>query len=263
MWTVATYEPTTLFSLRPALSTTSGGQTLVVPTPFAVKMALLDVAIRSWGLAQGQAWFPAIRDLQLAVAGPRRLVVSHTFIKVLRLKKRGPSDDNGSGIVGPLGQTIAFRAFVQFAGPLRLALAPGGAVIPAVGARNRKAATTAPPADLPLAALLAGVSYLGKRGGFMQLQDIPVTVDALPAYPAGEFTLLTAAQPAFAADGLLQLLDDCSPTLRFAQADIYDPARITVGSDRLLRPVVLPYRLIRSSRSFSLYEHITPEVAGQ
>ncbi len=46
MWLIATYQPTSLFSLRPANATTSGGKTLLTPTPFALKMALLDAAIR-------------------------------------------------------------------------------------------------------------------------------------------------------------------------------------------------------------------------
>ena len=57
MWHIAKYEATSLFSLRPYNATTSGGKTLVTPTPFAFKMALLDVAIRTYGFQIGQKSF--------------------------------------------------------------------------------------------------------------------------------------------------------------------------------------------------------------
>src|SRR4029078_10890855 len=78
MWTIAYYEPTGLFSLRPALSTASGAQRLLVPTPFAIKMALLDVAIHLYGVEQGAARWPDMRDLAVALALPEALVVNKT-----------------------------------------------------------------------------------------------------------------------------------------------------------------------------------------
>lgn len=44
LWVTARLTVNTFFSLRPASSTSSGGKTLLTPTPFALKMALLDVA---------------------------------------------------------------------------------------------------------------------------------------------------------------------------------------------------------------------------
>ena len=84
MWHVATFLPVGLFSLRPYNATTSGGKTLLVPSPFAVKMALLDVLFREQGRAAAEAQWRALRDLEVAVRLPARLVVNHTFVKVLR-----------------------------------------------------------------------------------------------------------------------------------------------------------------------------------
>jgi len=44
--------------------------------------------------------------------------------------------------------------------------------------------------------------------------------------------------------------------MTFDHADIYSAKRITLGKERILRHVVLPYRLARSSRGYSLYERI-------
>ncbi len=234
MWLIAEYRQSTFFSLRPANATTSGGKTLVTPTPFALKMALLDAAIRVYGMAQGEAWFPHLRDLVVAARLPQHFTVVNTFIKIMRPHKSGPKDTFGTGIVGPMGNTIAYREFVQYGGALWLAFETKG--------------------DVPILNLLAQVNYLGKRGGFVQFAAWKEQ-DELPT----GFTRLNPAPGApFRADGLLQVLDDCGPKMTFAHADIYSGKSISLDepNGRVLQPVVLPYRHIQSSRGFTLYERI-------
>ena len=83
MWIVARYLPVAPFSLKPAAATSSG-QTLLVPTPYAMKMALLDVAIRTLGLSVGEYLFPALRDLSISLEMPQDLVVMKGFSKIRR-----------------------------------------------------------------------------------------------------------------------------------------------------------------------------------
>jgi hypothetical protein len=45
-------------------------------------------------------------------------------------------------------------------------------------------------------------------------------------------------------------------SLTFTKANIYSRDKVRVGKDRVTRLVVLPYRLVRSSKSSSLYERI-------
>jgi len=238
MWTIAEYLPTALFSLKTASATSSGGKTLLTPTAFSIKMALLDAALRTAGREAGQILWPTIRDLRIQIALPDQLVVINTFTKIVRPKKNGPSEDRGSGLVTPLGSTIAYREYVHYASMLGLGF------------------QTAQRASLPeeVRTLLAHISYLGKRGGFVQLMDVPAELESLP--DAERWTALTEDQTAFVLDGTLQLLDDCGSSLSFAQADIYSGKRITLGKERVLRHIVLPYRMTRSSRGFSLYERI-------
>jgi hypothetical protein len=243
MWTIAEYQPTAFFSLRPHTSTTSGGKSLIVPTPFAVKMALLDAAIRTEGLARGQALFPAIRDLQIAARLPQRIVVNNTFTRILRLKEVKTRASEKKAAVAravaeqqwPFQKTIAFREYIQFGGPLALAF-QGVA-----------------PDDLT--PLLVHVNYLGKRGGFMQLLHAPEMAEELPA----GFTVLTKGVNGAFPLGVLQMVDDCGKSLTFDKANIYDRSRrsrIKVGEDRIFHHVVLPYRPARSSRGFTLYERM-------
>lgn len=234
MWHIAQYYPTALFSLRPANATTSGGKTLVTPTPFAVKMALLDVAIRVYGRASGASWFPYLRDLKVAVRLPDHFVVINTFVKILRPHKAGARDTFGTGLEGPMGNTIAYRELVHYGGAIHLAIL-----------NDDKAESP------PLAALLSHINYLGKRGGFMQW----LGTQDMATLPEDYSLLNPEAGDPFLATGLLQMMDDCGPKMTFAHADLYSGKSLSVGKEngRLLQPVVLPYRLERSSRSFSLY----------
>ena len=41
MWWITNFEPVTMFSLKAAAATSTGGKSLLLPTPFSFKMALL------------------------------------------------------------------------------------------------------------------------------------------------------------------------------------------------------------------------------
>src|SRR5215470_8938945 len=209
MWYQAPYLPIALFSLRQSLSTSSGAKTLLVPTPFALKTALLDAAIRVLGKEQAALLFPTIRDMQIAVQLPRQLVVINSFLKIVRPKKNGSSDDLGSGLVTPLGSTIAYREFVSYSGALELALSScEGEAFP-----------------LEIVQLFAQVNYFGKRGSFFQLTEPPRLADQLDE----GWTLLTVEQHQFIANGTIQMLDDYGPAVTFERADITSGVRISPG----------------------------------
>ena len=205
MWIVAEYLPTSFFSLRPYTATTSGGKSLIVPTPFAIKMALLDVAIRTQGLEQGKTAFPAIRDLQIGIRLPSRIVVNNAFTKILRLKEVKSKATEKEQVVlkaidehqWPFQRTIAFREYVQFAGPL---------------ARAFQGMTKE-----DLAQLLTQLNYLGKRGGFLQLLSEPHSTDEL----GPDFTMITQGVGESFVLGMMQMLDDCGPSLTFDRANVY------------------------------------------
>lgn len=249
-WLRATYLPVSLFSLKSALATSSGGKTLLVPTPYAIKMALLDVAIRNQGTKRGERLFPLLRDLRIALNVPERLVVQNSFGKVRRLfesKKSGEDKEADFARARarkayPFAPTIAYREYVQFGGPLELAFSRGAASQSGEGFTLED-----------VRYLLPCINYLGRRGGFIQLAKPPTYVDELPE----EYTVLTnAAADGYGENWTLQMLDDCGPSLTFAKANVYTADRITLGKERVLRHVPLPLQLERSSRSFSLYTRV-------
>ena len=235
MWIVAEYQPVALFSLKHALATSSGGKSLLVPTPFSLKMALLDAACKVWGVRRAEEVWPTLRDLPVALRLPRRAVVTNLFAKILK-PRRNPAKP-GTAHAGPLGKTIAFREYVWSEGNLGIALE--------VKEQDQL---------LEASELLWQINYLGKRGGFVQLLGAPRTMrdlpePFLPVNPIEEPTV-------FDSRGLLQMLDDCAPTMTFEHANIYSSKNIRLGKERVLRHVVLPYRLVRSSKSYTLYERI-------
>ena len=245
MWIVAQYLPVAPFSLKPAAATSSGGKTLLAPTPYSIKMALLDVAIRTMGLSQGERLFPALRDLSISLHLPEDLVVIKGFSKIQRpLKDKGDEQkalEAQSRGHWPMQPTIAYREYVYYRDAFQLAFSsPEGDSLPE-----------------ELSRLLTCINYLGKRGGFVQIMGSPQQVENLPA---DLFTELTPESlRSFYSDGTLQVLDDCGDSLIFQRANIYSSERITVGKERILRHVVLPYRLKRSSRSYSWYQRIPKE----
>jgi hypothetical protein len=231
MWIVASYEATALFSLKPANATASGGRTLLVPTPFAVKMALLDWACRLEGRVAAETACRWLTKAQVALRPARRVVVNNSFTKVLR-PRRNPAVE-GTADRGFFQRTINYREYAQLEGPFVLA----------VEVENEIEAEVLEP-------WLININYLGKRGGFIQIQAIPERLDKLPE----AFIIIKASMDAFPINSILSQLDDTAGGLSFESLNIYSGKRLRVGKERLLHHVALPYRLVRSSRSYSYYE---------
>ncbi len=237
-WLVAYYQPVGLFSLKLGEATSTGGKSLLVPTPFAIRMALLDAAIRVRGVAAGPQVFEVIKALRLAVSPPERAAVTSLFAKVLK-----PEREEEAGRA--MQRTIAFREYVHLQGALALAL--GGE-----------------PAHLEeVSPLLFHLSYLGKRGSFFQLLAPPEVVETAEDRPPDGFVALAAwdrregegAPPPFPL-GHVQRLDDWGADLTFEKANIYTAGEIRVGRERVRIDVVLPYRLVTAGRGFTVYERI-------
>ncbi len=235
MWFIACFNPVTLFSLRPANATSSGGKTLLCPTPFAVKMALLNAAITLYGADQAEAWFEdCLRDLQVAICLPDALLVVSTFQRIRRPKA---GDGYNSGLIGSWGPNIAFREYVCYPNdaPLQIAIQTPDNTL-----------------DVDWALLFSQIAYLGKRGSFFQYHGC----DACETL-TDEFTWLNPPEAnGIALHGTLQLMDDCGPEMTFAHANIYDPKRLYLNRQdgRLLNTIALPYEIAYSARGFTRYQ---------
>ncbi|MBN1310266.1 MAG: hypothetical protein JXB30_02525 [Anaerolineae bacterium] len=219
MWLKADYEPVAAFGLRPSNTTSSGGKSLICPTPYAIKMALLDRMIRNWGLSYGLESFDAVRDLRILARVPLAVAVNRTFQKVLR-----PGGD-------PWISTIAQREYCFFAGVMTLAFETPDEQIAA---------------DLP--GVLAAVNYFGRRGSFMQF--LGCTVSEEEPTPGDGF--IDLSQPSdVPALGFLQRMDDMRSNATFDDVSVFSTRRSDGG--RTSHTVVFPYQLDRHGFNHTVY----------
>lgn len=238
-WLAVRYQPTTLFTLKPSWATSTGGKTLLLPSPYALKMALLDVAIRTNGLKAGIDAWHWLRELALGIQLPPQIVVTNLFGRILRQKEiKSKASEKPAKIAEAMAQkqwpyqhSIGFREYAYFAEPWQLSIG-----------YNDVAHTN------QLALWLAQINYLGKRGGFVQLLEPP----RVPSEPTN-YTVLTQDQIGFPLQGLIQALDDCDPKMTFTHANIYDKKR----PKRITRHIVLPYTIKRSSKAYTWYEKVS------
>lgn len=244
-WLVLGYVPTSLFSLKVSTATNAAAKTCFVPTPYAIKLALVDAEIRRAGLQAGRSLFDLVRALDVRVEPPPRLVVTNSLIKIAVIwESKGKASERAAAIAKakqegeyPFKPTIAFREFVFYDGPIRIAFNVAGIESP-IEARLRDAARH--------------VAYFGKRGSFFRPANEASEVAELPLsfmFPAD------AAPDPSPIEVLYQVLDDTSPQASFDDVSSYTPVpKGRRGEFRIQRLYALPLRRTRSSRTFTAYE---------
>lgn len=221
---VAHYLPTALFSLKDSQATNAAGKTLLVPSPYAVKMALLDVAARWQGVEAAQKVFSWLKGLEIRPSPPQYACVTNAFIKIQRPPKNPKPNE-------PFSPTIAFREYVQFQGELRIAL---------------EVSVLKPEMLETLQSLLLRVNYFGKRGCFMQFVEFSEH-DSLDA----SFVTVGAGM-GVSSGSVMHYLDDFGAKMTWDKVNIYAKDK----PDRDTRPALLPYQLRRSSKRSSLYHRV-------
>lgn len=243
-WLIIRYRPTTLFSLRMSHATSSGGKSLLVPTPYAYKLAMVDAAVRCDGLDTAKRVFDWIKDKEIRFRPPEHCVVTNTFIKILR-KKEIKSKDKDPVIAAqqqedlinhPFGSTIAYREFCFFCGELAVAIDIDE--LPDAAVRT-------------LRQVAAHINYLGKRGSFMQYLGDEV-VGSLPS----PFTCLPNEMDDPSVYGIGHFLDDIGATDArdlFDRINTYGTKSVQLGKHRIMRHYLVPYVQRRSSRGYTYY----------
>lgn len=239
LWLVASYQPVSMFSLRMTHGTSKGGKTLVVPTPYAVKMAFLDACFRRFGAdvaaERAHQVFDWLKCREIRVRPPKHCVVNNTFVKVLDWSRDATS--------GPFRNTIVYREFAFF---------QGGDMFVAVGVRGLSADQRR-----AIEELFAHINSLGKRGGFWQFTGIQTVEGDLPygfTVPRNEASLNQIASYA-----MTLALDDfgealCSASDGFERVSTYGSGTIRLGEHRVLTTTAIPYYRRSASRHFTWYE---------
>jgi hypothetical protein len=238
------------------LATSSGGKTLLVPTPYAIKLALVDATIRAKDVEAGRRLFDLLRACPVGITPTRWACVTNTFSRVLRLhtekgkksetpEDEGPSDDDEGDDEGdadveqdrPFKRTIAYREIAVLRGSLRIA----------VGLRGLLEASLVVEAG-------RHVNSFGRRGSFFQLiatdevtAPDPGAVVVDPAGPGRELPVV---------GDVACLLDDTSPGAEFERVNTFSSEQARIGTERVLRQYLLPFRRVTSSQAFAIYERV-------
>ncbi len=219
----ATYLPTTLFSLKDSNSTNSGAKSLFLPSPYAIKMALLNQAITIGGdidklEVNKSKEFTYIRDVKISfhVADGSSFCVNNCFVKILK-----PARDGGG-----FQQTVAFREYIFLSHPLEIIFE-----VKDEDAKNY------------LKTYLHKINYFGKRGCFFQFSkysDSPNTAN------------VKAFDVKNGLAGILQEYDDFDEKSTFDKVNNFSSSPTKRAKDIL----VLPVKKISSSKSFSHYKQV-------
>jgi hypothetical protein len=214
------YTPTALFSLKDSNSTNSGAKTLFLPSPYSIKMAILNQAITIGGdLAKLEAKkskeFNYIRDAKITffILSGSSYCVNNSFVKILKPAREA------SGFQ----QTVAFREYLFLSHPLEIIFE----------VENEEAKSY-------LKQYLHKINYFGKRGCFFQFleySDEQVEANAKP------FTINSGVF------GMLQEYDDFDEKTTFDNVSNFSSS----NTKRKKQVWVLPLKKISSSKSFSNY----------
>lgn len=228
-WFVIEYAPTALFSLKTSLATSTVGKTLLVPTPYAIKMAIVDAGFRAgFSDADCATLLQSLISVEVRVAPPVAAVVSHTFLKV---RQEARAKDS----VSPYTDTIAYREFVHFDGLWRWAF-------------NLSSCSH----ELPdrLVGAVAHVCWIGKRGSFIQFVSIRRQRElgagfTQPVEEGQDWILPPRAHVA--------TLDDFGPEADLETLSSYSSARAKGGKHRRWAQTVVPLGLVSTGPGFSEY----------
>ncbi len=215
------YLPTALFSLKGSNSTNSGAKTLFLPSPYCIKMAILNQAITFGNELEtlnkkNSTHFQVIRNAKISFCLPPESIfcINNTFVKILK-----PARD-----VPGFSETVSFREYVHLSQPIEIIFA----------VQDELAADY-------LKKYLYNINYLGKRGCFFQFleyNDNP---------PDPNVVLMTAQK---GLSGILQKYDDFDEKATFEMVDTFS-GKATKRKEEIW---VLPLKLKKSSKAYSSYK---------
>lgn len=215
------YQPTALFSLKDSNSTNSAAKSLFLPSPYTIKMAILNQAITCGGELKffeepNSEKFEFIKECKIDyhLAEGSNFCVTNSFVKILKPKR------NGEGFM----QTVTFREYVFLSHPLE--------IIFEVNSENAKSF---------LKKYLYRINYFGKRGCFFQFLKYSDSPNPSNVVSLNDNLLI---------EGIFQNYDDFTNETEFKNANTYS----SNSAKRISEIKLLPVKRMSSSKSFSHYK---------
>lgn len=231
MWLEIKYKPTTLFSLKMSSATSSAGKSLISPSPYAVKMALLNAIITYDSLEKAKEKFELIRDLEMRFALSNRIVVNNCLIKIAK-----DNDKVSPAIkkISPFKSTIAFREYIFIDNEIKIA----------VNIKDSENLFVQSDLDF-LKKWFMHINYFGKRGCFFQF----ISTEKINELSDEYSNILEEGISA----GIMFPVDDVDSDASFENMNNYNHK--TKGK-RVQQIHIFPFRQERSDKNFTFYKKI-------
>ncbi len=227
------YLPTALFSLKDSNSTNSGAKSLFLPSPYSIRMAILNQVITIGGELEKlnekhSLHFQFIRNAKISffIAPESSFCVNNTFVKILKVKedKSSKKDKEAGKIFEPgFQETVSFREYIHITRPIEIIFEVFDELVVSY-----------------LKKYLHKINYFGKRGCFFQFleyNDDP---------PEANVSLFEAKK---GLSGILQKYDDFDEEVTFERVNNFS-GKPTKRREEIW---VLPLESKRSSKSYTSY----------
>ena len=218
----ALFRPTTLFSLKDSNSTNSGAKSLLLPSPYAIKMAIINQAIVSENNIKqfnqnNSLEFKYVKDTNITYKINGNFCINNSFLRILK-----PSRSNKG-----YQSTVSFREYIHVTDDIEIIF----------NISNYEAKKF-------LMKYIHKISYFGKKGCFFQFIDY----NNPPNKPnVIEFDPNKSQQ-----SGILQEFDDFPENSNFEKINNYSSAKVKRKKVIFLIPVTN----ISSSKSYTHYKCI-------
>ncbi len=221
-WDVFSYLPTSLFSLKSSRATSTVGRTLLVPTPYAVKMAFLDAGLRTGAVTDAKSFVLKLRKSSVRIGVPEEACVTGTIQKIRQEPKKTSPEL-------PYISNIAFRELVYLRGTLLIAFDSSSCPEEIVG-------------------LAPAINYFGKRGSFFQFLGGQVYTELDATFTAA----ITEAEHV-PTKCHLATLDDFGPDANFDALNSFSATPMKRGKHRIWVESTVPLGIFNMGPGFVHY----------
>jgi hypothetical protein len=228
-WLVAEFEATALFSLKMSSATSSVGKTLVIPTPYSIKMALVDAGFRAgFDSSVCDALVRSLANVEVRIAPAPESVITHTFVKVRQ-------ESRDSDPLRPYTSTISYRELAYLSGPCKWAF---------------DLATADEDLWERLPGLLPYINYIGKRGSFVRFVRCfrSVRLEA-------EYTQVVTRTGSWSPPARAHIvpLDDFGPEADLETLSSYSARRAKRDQHRRFVETIVPAGIVNTGPGFTHY----------
>jgi len=212
------YQPTNLFSLKESNSTNSGAKSLLVPSPYSIKMALFNQAITIDGKEvfedKKSEEFLCFKESKITYHISGSFCVNNCFVTIQSLRD------------GLYRGKPSFREYIYLSDNIEIIF----------DVKNEEA-------KWYLQKYLHRINYFGKRGCFFQFVcylDNP-SESNVNEFDSSDFTA-----------GIMQEYDDISPNAQFKNVNNFDSG----NAMREKKILIIPVQNVNSSKSYTHFRCI-------